>query len=397
VSTDTSGAGRTRYRRRRQIRTAVGIGIGTAVVAAAVVAAVGFGGSDAQTPVASNLPPGTATVTRATLTQTERVSGTLGYGEAVTVTARSSTTAGTAAAGSGGTGTGGAADAGTTGAGGTGTLTWLAPVGSTVKRGQPAYKVDDRPVVLLYGATPLYRALTVGVEGADVKQLEQNLKALGYSGFTVDTTYTSSTASAVKAWQKDLGLDETGTVDPSQAVVAPGQLRVTEHKATVGAPASGAVFTYTGTTRVVTVALDVAKQHLVKPGLSATVTLPDGKDVKGTVARVGTVATTSTAGQGAQQSSSTTIEVVVSIADQAALGTLDSAPVDLTLVSSQRKDVLTVPVAALLALAEGGYGVQVIEGTAMRYVAVETGMFANGRVEVSGNGIAEGMTVGVPK
>jgi len=49
-----------------------------------------------------------------------------------------------------------------------------------------------------------------------------------------------------------------------------------------------------------------------------------------------------------------------------------------------------------VALAEGGYGVQVIEGSATRYLAVETGMFAGGKVEISGAGIAEGMTVGVP-
>jgi hypothetical protein len=58
--------------------------------------------------------------------------------------------------------------------------------------------------------------------------------------------------------------------------------------------------------------------------------------------------------------------------------------------------VLTVPVAALLALAEGGYGVQVVTGTATRIVAVRTGLFAAGRVEVSGDGLTEGMTVGMP-
>jgi hypothetical protein len=58
--------------------------------------------------------------------------------------------------------------------------------------------------------------------------------------------------------------------------------------------------------------------------------------------------------------------------------------------------VLTVPVAALLALAEGGYGIEVVEGTTTRIVAVETAMFADGRVEVTGRGLSEGMKVGVP-
>jgi multidrug efflux pump subunit AcrA (membrane-fusion protein) len=70
--------------------------------------------------------------------------------------------------------------------------------------------------------------------------------------------------------------------------------------------------------------------------------------------------------------------------------------VDLDFVSQARKDVLAVPVAALLALPNGGYGVQVVQGGATRIVPVKTGMFAAGRVEVSG-GIAQGVMVGVPK
>jgi hypothetical protein len=71
--------------------------------------------------------------------------------------------------------------------------------------------------------------------------------------------------------------------------------------------------------------------------------------------------------------------------------------VDVTLVSAQATDVLSVPVAALVALAEGGYGVQVVDGSSARYVAVKTGMFASGRVEISGDGITAGTVVGVPK
>jgi len=58
--------------------------------------------------------------------------------------------------------------------------------------------------------------------------------------------------------------------------------------------------------------------------------------------------------------------------------------------------VLTVPVAALLALSEGGYGVQVVSGGTSHIVAVQVGMFAGGRVEISGAGIDVGTLVGVP-
>jgi peptidoglycan hydrolase-like protein with peptidoglycan-binding domain len=337
-------------------------GLGVLLIGAGTVAAVGFGGRDPAPAATSDAPPATATVTRSTLTQTEQVSGTLGYGD-------TSTLAGKAA----------------------GTVTWLPAAGTTVSRGQAVYRVDDKPVPLLYGTLPLYRPLSDGVSGPDVEEFEQNLAALGYGGFTVDKDFTANTATAVRKWQKDLGLAETGAVDPAQVALAPAAIRVTALHATLGAPASGPVLDCTGTTRTVKVDLDVAKQGLVKAGIAATVTLPSGTSVAGTVASVGTVATAGTNGGGA------TVPVTVTIADQSKLGSLDGAPVDVTLVSAQAKDVLSVPVSALVALAEGGYGVQVVTGSSSRYVAVKTGMFAGGRVEVSGDGITAGTVVGVPK
>jgi hypothetical protein len=139
--------------------------------------------------------------------------------------------------------------------------------------------------------------------------------------------------------------------------------------------------------------LDVDKQQLVKKGVAATVELPDSTRVPGTVTSVGTVATTSTAGN----QETTTVDVTVKVSDQKALGTLDEAPVDVLLQADQRKNVLAVPVNALVALAEGGYGLQVVTGSTTRYVAVKTGMFAAGKVEVSGADVTAGLVVGVPK
>ena len=64
-------------------------------------------------------------------------------------------------------------------------MTWLPKVGQVVRQGQVLYRVDEAPVVLLYGATPAYRALAEGataadVTGADVAQLNHDLVALGY-------------------------------------------------------------------------------------------------------------------------------------------------------------------------------------------------------------------------
>ncbi len=349
------------------MRRGAGIGAGVAGVAligaAVVVAAAGFGGTGGRAPAATDQPPATTTVTRQTLTQTEQVDGTLGYGTSSTLHSHAR-----------------------------GTVTWLPAAGSTVQRGQPVCRADNVPVQLWYGSLPLYRTLEPGVSGPDVTEVEQNLAALGYTGFTADDRYTSATADAVRRWQHDIGATQTGTVEASAVVLAAGAIRVATVSAAPGDAAGGPLFTYTATTRSVSIALDVSKQGLVRPGVTATVTLPDGRTtVAGTVSGVGTVATAGHDGSPA------TIDVTVDLADQSRLGTLDQAPVDVTLVSAKADNVLTVPVSALVALAEGGYGVQVVSGGATRYVAVQTGMFANNRVEVTGDGITAGTVVGVPK
>jgi membrane fusion protein, multidrug efflux system len=344
--------------------------------------------SAAKEPAANPaLPPATATVTRTTLVETKRVSGTLGFGDAVPV-----------------------------GAAQTGTLTWIAPVGSTVRRGGPLFKLDERPVVALYGSLPPYRTLRAGVKGTDARQFEENLSKLGYGGFTVDAAYTAATAQAARSWQADLGLPRTGAVEPGQLVVTPGAVRIAGHAARVGDRIGGeggrgaSVLSYTSTTKVVTVQLEVADRALAAKGRRVTVTVPGRGPVKGTISQVGTVATApeQTGSAPADQASSAPeatgptaaearVAVTVTVADQKKLGSLDGAPVDVDFVSQERRDVLAAPVAALLALPKGGYGVQIVQGGTTRIVAVKTGMFAAGRVEISGDGIAGGVTVGVPR
>jgi peptidoglycan hydrolase-like protein with peptidoglycan-binding domain len=346
----------------RRVRTTLLAGGAVLGAAAVAGAAIGLGGGSAGTAGATGPAPATAAVSRATLTQTQQVNGTLDYGAPVTVSGP-----------------------------GSGKITWLPAAGAVVRRGQPVYKADDRPVSLFYGRLPLYRQLTVGDAGHDVTEAERNLAALGYTGITVDRYYTAATAAAVWAWQQDNGLTPTGVLTPGDVVVAPGKLRVTALTGHLGDPAAGPVLTYTGTTRMVRIALDVALQGLVKRGITATVTLPDGTTIQGTVATVGKVATA-----GATATSPATIAVTVTLPHQSALGTLDQAPVAVTLVSARVAGALTVPVAALVALAGGGYGVQVVTGSASHYVPVQLGMFAGGRVQITGAGITEGTRVGVP-
>ncbi|MCI0687891.1 MAG: peptidoglycan-binding protein, partial [Sporichthyaceae bacterium] len=307
------------------------------------------------------------------LVETDSVDGTLGYGDAVAL-------AGHAA----------------------GTITWLPAPGRQLTRGHTLYEVDERRVTLMYGAVPMYRTLSVGAEGAGVKQLEQNLRALGYTGFTVDQDYTSATASAVEEWQADRGLPETGSVDPSQVVFADGAVRVAGHQVTVGGTVQPgqAVLDLTSTRQIITVDLDVADRTLAKKGAAVTVELPDGTTLRGHIDSVGKVAESSSDSSAEQPDAtsdgSATITVIVTLDKGESAGPFDEAPVLVHLESERHENVLTVPVSALLALSEDQYAVQVVAGATSRTVPVETGAYADGRVEIDGVGIAEGAQVEVP-
>ena len=218
-------------------------------------------------------------------------------------------------------------------------------------------------------------------DDADVQMIAANLAALGYRGPLADQ---------VRAWQSAAGLPVTGIVGPSHLVVAPGPAHIAAHSASIGetllAASSdrGSVLDYSGIDKLVTVPLSVSDRGLATMDGHVIVTLPDESEVEGRISEVGSVVT-----DGA-------IEVTVTIADQATLGALEVASVDVQFVSDSRDGVLSVPVAALLARPEGGFAVEVVTGATSALVPVDTGLFAAGRVEIRGDGIAEGLRVGVP-
>ena len=348
-------------------RVVVGAGA-TAALVLVGSAAWAFSASSAREGAEERAAAATATVpvARRDLVERETFDGALGYADARTVTS---------------------------GAGGT--VTWLPEEGSVVTRGETLYEVDERPVTLMYGSVPAWRTLGAGVdEGADVRQLEQNLVALGYDRggeIEVDDEWDWATTAAVKRWQEDAGITEDGVVDLGEVVFLPGARRVGAAKTTVGARAgAGApVLETSSTKRIVTVQLDARRQSLVAEGDEVLVELPDGRRMTGRVARVGKVARASDDGVA-------TIEVEISVPSRRA-GRLDRAPAEVAIAKERRKNVLTVPVTALLAQAGGGYAVEVDDGGSTRIVPVEPGLSANGHVEISGRGIAEGIRVVVPR
>ncbi|MFI6689520.1 peptidoglycan-binding protein [Streptomyces sp. NPDC050485] len=248
-----------------------------------------------------------------------------------------------------------------------------------------------------------------GTQGADVRLLEDNLYALGYRDFgRPDDRLTDATVVAIKRWQKALGMRKpTGRVAPGDVQVLPGTSRVGEVKAHLGDSAGEDLMTLTGTDKVVTVPIPVSDLSIAHKGSQVTITLPDGSTAKGKVTQVGTVATGSDdqggsgGGKGAQGGPGQEAKVQVTVAfDKASeAGDLAGAPVSVDFASEVHKNVLTVPVGALVALREGGYALQLpappgqAKGGAPQLVQVTTGMFAKGLVEVSGPGVKEGMKV----
>jgi peptidoglycan hydrolase-like protein with peptidoglycan-binding domain len=311
-----------------------------------------------------------AAVTRRSLSSQTQVDGTLGYaGDYSVVNQRS------------------------------GTITWLPGVGRVVRQGQTLYRVDDSPVLLLYGSTPAYRDLRIGESGDDVRQLNAALVALGYSSDgKLDPTSDKFgwwTKVAVKELQDDLGVAKTGILMRGTVVFLPRPIRVTAVSATRGAPVGpGVILRATSTRHQVAVKLDAAEQTEVKVGDRVTITLPSGRTTPGQVSSVGSVASS-----GSDDSGTQTIDVNVRLLHQAAAGRLDQAPVTVLITTARVKHALVVPVSALLALAGGGYAVEVVNAAGVhRLLPVNLGLFddADGLVQVSGSGLRAGQHVVVP-
>ncbi len=280
-----------------------------------------------------------------------------------------------------------------------GTYTSLPTVGQVVRCGHVLYRVTDNPVVLLCGATPAYRALSQGMTGPDVRELNRNLVALGYATRAeLDPSsdyFSSETADALERLQDKLGVDETGVLALGQAVFLPEPLRISKVQVTLGsaAPPSAPVAQATSSRRQVEAALDAAEQAKVKVGDRVLITLPNNQTTPGVITSIGSVASGGGSGSGA------TIPVYITLKHPQDAGNLDQAPVQLQITTAGVKDALIVPVDALLALAGGGYAVETVDSRGRhQLVPVMLGLFddAAGLVQVSSSTLAAGQQIVVP-
>ena len=282
-----------------------------------------------------------------------------------------------------------------------GTITYLPPEGGVIGRGQTLYAVDERPVVLFFGAQPAWRPLRVGVaNGQDVHQLERNLRALGYDpgkAMAVDRRFDAATAAAVVRWQADIGTERTGAVERGAVVFFPGARRGGTLLAAVGdaAPPGRPLIATSSTARVVSAAIDAAKQNNLRIGAEVIVELLNGTTTTGRIRGVDAVATRV---EGEREDDETSVIGFEVVLDKPRLaGKLDEAPVEVQVTDEKATAALSVPVSALLARRGGGYAVEVARGGTPTLVAVEPGLYSDGGfVEITG-AVTRGERVVVPR
>ncbi len=277
----------------------------------------------------------------------------------------------------------------------TGAVTESRPAGSTVDFGEVLIRLDNKPLFLGKGETPMYRELTkintkardangkrVKLQSApDVRQLQQFLLDAGFNQkgkLEVDGLFGGITEAALKAWQASVGLPTTGKIDKAQLVFEPSPVRIDAE------PRLGTTFAGLEVTRAQSVVLvDTSNRDrsALRVGATVKVTVPDADDLSGKV----------TAQEQATASDGTAIWRTTVTVD----GTVSGSNAKVVVTQLLAQDVLLVPVVGLLALAEGGFAVEVSGGATPTLVRVELGEVLNGQAEVSGD-VAEGDQIVIP-
>jgi peptidoglycan hydrolase-like protein with peptidoglycan-binding domain len=371
--TPPTGRGRRSRRRKRSTRVTLGLVTAAALTASVVVGRqqgwLGDQGDGHDRPAP---PAATATVERTSLSTGMDLKGTVGYGHAQDAVGR-----------------------------GTGTLTALRRPGDTVRPGQWMWERDGVPVPYFRGERPLWRVLKKGAKGKDVRDLKQNLIDLGYAnglGLSADDVFTAGTETAVKRWQKQLGAPRTGQVDPTAVVMLDlPRLRVLEAPGVVGSPLAGtALLKVTGTALVATATVSYDQMARLSPGTSLNVSLPGGRTARGKVTSLN-IGAQDDSGKGTEDNKQQA-EVTVSLTDQKVATAAGPGPATLTVTDRKADKVLAVPVTALLALAEGGYGVEVVGADGRtRTVPVTIGLVADARAEITEGDVRAGTKVVIPE
>ncbi|MDR2929741.1 MAG: hypothetical protein LBV06_02365 [Propionibacteriaceae bacterium] len=189
---------------------------------------------------------------------------------------------------------------------------------------------------------------------------------------------------AQTAYDKTLG----NMVGPKSVVLVPEpQIRVSNVTAKLGLPATGEVLTWTRTLLYGHVDLSSAQRQLLTTGAKAVMSMPDGTKVEGTLGELTDAKTDPTSGQ------TTPAGARIDIPDQATVADIGPNAISVTFIQETAEDTLVVPVTALMALAEGGYCVELPDHS---LVPVDVGLVADTRVQVFTDQLQVGDEVIIP-
>jgi hypothetical protein len=199
---------------------------------------------------------------------------------------------------------------------------------------------------------------------------------------------------------------ETGRNVPKAGNTPSASVPPTDGSGNLGAATGGGsatpVLATSSTQLVVTVQLDPSKQSEAKVGRPVTVEMPSGNTVPGRISAVSPIAQSSNdtsgtdggggAGTANGSGPSTTVPVTIDLRGRPSDKGLDQASVNVSFVPARARNVLSVPVTALLATQGGRYALQE-QAIPRRLIPVTPGLFAAGYVEISGTGIYPGLVV----
>ena len=271
---------------------------------------------------------------------------------------------------------------------------------TSVKAGTPLYTVDLRPVHAGRGKVPAFRALSLGDEGADVRQLRGFLCAQGSPSVCGDSPlFDANLQSALMQWQRGAGLPADGTLQAGDILwfpTLPVRVRPTEALET-GRNATPGDRPYRVDKGVPELELRVARDQAALIPVGAAVLV--GDDQQAVVAGLGQVP--AAAGDGAPGG-----EMLVRLARPAspekqfcavdtyclrALGKEASVSVPIKVQTVPEQSGPAVPMAAIETDAAGQTSVRLVDGTRQEVSVVGS---AGGIAVVTG--LAVGATVAVP-
>jgi hypothetical protein len=253
------------------------------------------------------------------------------------------------------------------------------------------------------GTVPAWRPFAPGMaDGPDVTELEANLIALGDArGLLTSASphFGAAAVAAVERFRASLDVPTpSGSIDFGTIVFVPAALRVGADTVSPGQPASPGDSPYevTTTTRAVSVPL-TPSDPTVGVGQPVGIVLSSGTSTPGVVTAVGPPPPSgagSSSSTSSSSSSSASTVLTVTPSDPAATGSTDGEAVQVSLAVQSVRHVLAVPVAALLALSGGGYGLEVVEPSGQHLlIGVRTGVYAGGDVQVLAAGLHPGTRV----